>query len=126
MGVVFVKDSSANKCGVITSSYEILLSMLMNTGEFIDLKDAMVPDILERLRELAATEAKQLFAEYRADPSTPLPEVSARISEQITRVHDAVASRLATMKQEDKETAGLSSVVLDHLPRAFIKHVGGD
>merc|ERR1719498_1522934 len=47
-GVTFVKDSSANKSGVITSSYEILLSMLMNTGEFIDLKDAMVPDILER------------------------------------------------------------------------------
>lgn len=28
-GVVIVKDSSANKCGVITSSYEILASMLL-------------------------------------------------------------------------------------------------
>jgi len=125
-GVVFVKDSSANKCGVITSSYEILLSMLLDTDEFIGLKDALVPDILERLRHLAATEARQLFAEYRADPSTPLPEVSARISDQITRVHDAVATRLNEMKREDKETAGLHSVVLDHLPNVFIKHVGSD
>lgn len=33
-GVVFVKDSSANKCGVICSSFEIASSMLMTSDEF--------------------------------------------------------------------------------------------
>ena len=37
-GVVFVKDSSANKCGVICSSYEIIASMLLNTDEFMSIK----------------------------------------------------------------------------------------
>lgn len=37
-GVVFVKDSSANKCGVICSSFEIISSMLMTTDEFMESK----------------------------------------------------------------------------------------
>ena len=37
-GVVFVKDSSANKCGVICSSFEIISSMLMTTDEFVESK----------------------------------------------------------------------------------------
>jgi len=125
-GVVFVKDSSANKCGVITSSYEILLSMLLEPDEFIALKDEMVPDILDRLRELAATEARQLFAEYRADPGVPLPAISAKISDQITRAHDALAVRLAQMDERDKEAAGLPAVVLEHLPQAFRDRCGSD
>lgn len=39
-GVVFVKDSSANKCGVICSSFEIISSMLMGSEEF---KENKVP-----------------------------------------------------------------------------------
>lgn len=39
-GVVFVKDSSANKCGVICSSFEIISSMLMASEEF---KENKVP-----------------------------------------------------------------------------------
>lgn len=37
-GVVFVKDSSANKCGVICSSFEIVSSMLMSSDEFTNSK----------------------------------------------------------------------------------------
>lgn len=37
-GVVFVKDSSANKCGVICSSFEIISSMLMTSDEFTQCK----------------------------------------------------------------------------------------
>lgn len=35
---MFVKDSSANKCGVICSSFEIVSSMLMTSEEFTDSK----------------------------------------------------------------------------------------
>merc|ERR1712216_390328 len=37
-GVKVVKDSSANKCGVITSSYEICSSMLLDEAEFLALR----------------------------------------------------------------------------------------
>lgn len=33
-GIVIVKDSSANKCGVITSSYEICAAMLLSNEDF--------------------------------------------------------------------------------------------
>ena len=117
-GVVFIKDSSANKCGVITSSYEILLSMMLETAEFIALKPLLVPDVLDRLRQVARTEAELLFREARLDPSVPLPVVSARISDQITRAHDALSARLAEMTPAEKDAAGLREVVCDHLPSA--------
>merc|ERR1719482_974861 len=60
-GVVIVKDSSANKCGVITSSYEICSSMLLDESEFLEIKDELVEDVLARLRELARMEADLLF-----------------------------------------------------------------
>jgi glutamate dehydrogenase len=38
-----VKDSSANKCGVICSSMEIAASMLLDEKEFLELKPACAP-----------------------------------------------------------------------------------
>merc|ERR1719201_447901 len=63
-GVSIVKDSSANKCGVITSSYEICASMLLSEEEFLAIKTELVEDVLARLRELAKLEAELLFREY--------------------------------------------------------------
>jgi len=37
-GVTIIKDSSANKCGVITSSYEICAAMLLDEDEFVENK----------------------------------------------------------------------------------------
>jgi glutamate dehydrogenase len=37
-GVTIVKDSSANKCGVITSSNEVATSMLLSKEEFLYIK----------------------------------------------------------------------------------------
>ena len=48
-----VKDSSANKCGVICSSMEIVAGMLLDDKEFIALKPAYVPGVLAILRSLA-------------------------------------------------------------------------
>ena len=41
-GVMIVKDSSANKCGVMCSSYEIMAAMLIDKQEFIDNKEQIV------------------------------------------------------------------------------------
>jgi len=51
-GVMIVKDSSANKAGVCCSSYEIVASMLLAKEEFMDIKEELVEDVLERLREI--------------------------------------------------------------------------
>ena len=63
-----VKDSSANKCGVITSSYEICSSMLLDEAEFMAIKDELVADVLKKLRELAQLEA-EVFTTTTSDQS---------------------------------------------------------
>ncbi len=60
-GVIVVQDSSAIKCGVITSSYEILAGMLLAESEFIEIKDAYVTQVLDRLRLFARLEGELLF-----------------------------------------------------------------
>ena len=62
-GVVIIKDSSANKGGVITSSYEIIAAMLLSEDEFYDNKEAIVQEVLDKLRSLAHMEAELLFRE---------------------------------------------------------------
>merc|ERR1719310_2594767 len=99
-GVIIVKDSSANKCGVITSSYEICASMLLDEAEFLEIKDELVEDVLRRLRELARLEAELLFREYGNYPGA-LPEFSERISRAINRAKEAVSNELAGMERGD-------------------------
>lgn len=62
---VIVKDSSANKCGVICSSFEIMASMLLSSSEFLGIKEEFVTQVLDRLRTLARREAQLMFREYR-------------------------------------------------------------
>jgi len=95
-----VKDSSANKCGVICSSMEIRASMCVSDDEFVALKAPYVEEVLGKLRDMAQLEAQLLFAEARRDPSTPLPALSERISFAILRVADALATLMDSYAKE--------------------------
>jgi glutamate dehydrogenase len=44
-GVIIIKESSANKGGVITSSYEILAGMLLNEAEFLSIRDLFISQV---------------------------------------------------------------------------------
>ncbi|CEG35785.1 nad-specific glutamate [Plasmopara halstedii] len=113
-GVVIVKDSSANKCGVVCSSYEIVASMLLETDEFLAVKDELVIQVLDKLRSLARVEAQLLFREYKKDPFSALPPASERISRAITRVHDAILAHFDDVCEEDKQI--LFTLIEEHLP----------
>ena len=67
-GVLVVKDSSANKCGVVCSSYEILAAHLLSRSAFEAQKAVIVAEVLERLRALASLEADLLFKRVLALP----------------------------------------------------------
>lgn len=118
-GVVVVKDSSANKCGVVCSSYEIMSSMLLSEDEFLACKDEIVDDVLVKLRGLARVEAQLMFREYAKNPDKSLPPTSERISRCITRVHDAVSAALDDVDgdgQGIERRAVLKRLVAEHLP----------
>ena len=49
LGVYIVKDSSANKTGVICSSFEVLAGLTLGDDLFIQEKETLVKEILQRL-----------------------------------------------------------------------------
>ena len=63
-GVLIIKDSSANKTGVICSSYEIIASLTISEREFLEIKATYVSQVIDILRIKADNEAKLLFREY--------------------------------------------------------------
>jgi len=121
-GALIVKDSSANKCGVICSSYEIQAGMLLNDEAFLKIKPTYVQEVLDRLRGLARAEAELLMAERRRHPTLPLAEVSARISKAINGTADIIHASMAQWTQEDRLLS--RTLVVEHLPPVLVRTVG--
>ena len=134
---VIVKDSSANKCGVICSSFEIMACMLLSKSEFLGIKEDFVKQVLDRLRTLARREAQLMFREYRKgkylvgapygpymlsaallDPSKPLPPVSEKISRTIIRASDKAEEALRLMAED--ELFKTLAYVADAIPQALL------
>ena len=115
-GVHIVKDSSANKGGVITSSYEICAAMLLSEDEFFDHKEAIVEEVLEKLRGMAKLEAELLFREAE-NYGGSLPEVSQIISDCINAATDALSGALDTLSEDDREQ--LLPLFRAHLPQTL-------
>ena len=83
-GVVILRDASANKCGVISSSYEIIGNLLLNEKEFLAHKEIYVRDVLAILVKRAADEANLIFRRRRAEGGERLyTEISDAISHEI-------------------------------------------
>ena len=113
-GLPIIKDSSANKCGVICSSMEIVASMVLREGEFKALKPRYVPQVLARLRELARLEAQMLFTEAIRSTNVALPALSERISVSILRVGHALDDALDRLPAS--EQSGLFPLVRESIP----------
>ena len=114
-----VKDSSANKCGVICSSLEIVASMTMSADEFVDIKERYVGEVLARLRELAGLEARMLFAEAARDPSKPYPMISEEISFACLRVTTALGGLLDRFDEPNRHR--LWPLVREQLPACLFE-----
>lgn len=98
-GVKIFKDSSANKCGVICSSYEIIASLLLGEGEFLDIKEQFVEELMVILRRLARMEAATLLREHRRRPGMDLPALSVRLSQAMIRTNDAIAAHFTGLDE---------------------------
>lgn len=82
LGTLVVRDSSANKTGVICSSFEVLAGLTLGDERFYEHKDILVKEILERLRQLAYQEASLMIREHK-ETGAYLTDISAKISERI-------------------------------------------
>lgn len=115
-GVMIVKDSSANKGGVITSSYEICAAMLASEEEFFEHKEAIVQEVLAKVRSLARLEAELLFREAETY-GTRLPETSQIISNAINTATDALTAALENLSEDECDQ--LLPLFRSHLPQTL-------
>jgi glutamate dehydrogenase len=121
-GALILKDSSANKCGVICSSFEIGACMLLEESEFMEIKEVFVGQVLSRLRDLARAEAELLARLHQHHPHSPLPEMSIRISRIMSRVSDSLIANWENMGETQQQE--LKRLVVEHLPPILVERVG--
>ncbi len=93
LGVIIIKDSSANKGGVICSSFEVLSGLVLSEKEFIEHKTTLVEEILTTIESRCRDEARTLLASHG---QKYLTEVSELISEHITRYTDELLHYFST------------------------------
>ena len=93
LGVKIIKDSSANKCGVICSSFEVLCGLVLTPEEMLEHKQKVVEEILAVLHERAYLEAR-LLLDTHAKTGSFLTVLSDRISERINQYTDQLLSHL--------------------------------
>ncbi|MBI5017926.1 MAG: NAD-glutamate dehydrogenase [Deltaproteobacteria bacterium] len=116
-GVVVIRDASANKCGVIASSYEILANLLLTEREFLEHKDEYVADVLEILEKRAKEEAVLIFRRHRAGEGRVL---YTQISEALSAEINGHYERLVAFFRDRPELCGqplFRKALVAHLPR---------
>jgi glutamate dehydrogenase len=112
--VVLMRDASANKCGVISSSYEIIANLLLSDEEFLANKQRYVSDVLRILEQRAEDEARLLVKRHKGGKK-PWTQISDEVSVQINRNY----SRLFEFFQQNPEIGRqplFEKVILSHLP----------
>jgi glutamate dehydrogenase len=112
-GILDVKDASANKCGVITSSYEILSGLMLDEEEFRREKEVLVPQVMEILAFNARREAEWLFATRKATGEF-LTDLTDRLSRSINAKNVEITEYLGT-----HEELITDELLLAHLPKLF-------
>lgn len=115
LGVLIIKDSSANKGGVIASSFEVLLGLVLSEEEFVKEKELLVAEVLEIIRNFSQKEARLLIQTHQKDQRF-LTEISEEISSRINQFTDQLLSYLEKIPISSEEHSTLFSCFLDYLP----------
>ncbi len=120
-GVLILRDASANKCGVISSSYEIIANLLMTEKEFLIHKEDYVRGVLEILEKRAEDEARLIFKRYKEKKgSLLLTEISDAISIEINEHYEGLF-RFFQERPELADQRVFRKMLLNHLPSLIRK-----
>lgn len=117
-GVIIIKDSSANKGGVITSSYEVLTGLMLSEKEFIQEKPSLMPVILDLIREKAKNEG-QLMLEHHAETGAYLTDISEWISEKINTYMYQLLDYFETIKLPKDPKHPLIRCLINYCPKTL-------
>jgi len=120
-GVLIFKDSSANKCGVISSSYEILGGLALDDPQFVEMKAAYAKDLLVRLEEVANQEAKCMLDYYKETKhQVRMVAISDLVSQKVNMYTDAIAEYLKPLDLFKEENKKLLQIFIDYVPKVLL------
>ncbi len=113
IGVYIIKDSSANKTGVICSSFEILAGLTLGDDLFIEHKEILVQEILERLERCAAQEA-DLILRTHEETGADMCEISTEIATLMNSYKYEILGYLENIPLPKSPESPLISIALDY------------
>lgn len=116
LGVLIVKDSSANKGGVIASSYEILCGLALSDEEMKQYHQNIVDETLKILEKRSLEEA-QLLLKTHQEHGLPLTEISDKISQKINLYTYQLLDYLETVTLSDNPKDPLIQCYLSYCPQ---------
>ncbi|MCP4114878.1 MAG: NADP-specific glutamate dehydrogenase GdhA [Desulfobacteraceae bacterium] len=129
-GIMHIKDTTANKGGVFSSSIaEVLTGFLF--GEAYEEKllndtktrSALIKDIMELVIDYGAAETKMLLKIHEREPAIPLFDLSEKTSEQIFKLQALLDQEIGTILKDGE----LVRKVMEHyIPGVLIKRLGHD
>ncbi|MCP4337580.1 MAG: NADP-specific glutamate dehydrogenase GdhA, partial [Desulfobulbaceae bacterium] len=125
-----IKDSTANKGGVFSSSIAEVLTGFLFQDQYEEklLNDPetrceLIKDIIHLVDHYSQLETDLLLKIYDADPSVPLFDLSERTSEQIFALQDNLVERLDEILADEE----LVWLVMEHyIPSVLISKLGRD
>ncbi len=122
-GMLAVPGHSANKTGVICSSYEILAGLCLSEAEFLALKKEYVEQVLDILRARARSEAELLLREYRlASGRKTITDISRDLSLSINSLADNIYKVLDAKGNPVAESSELRNLILEYCPRILAEN----
>jgi len=116
-GIVLIRDAAANKCGVISSSYEIIANLVLSEQEFLKHKDEYVADVLDILERRAADEARLIFTRRQQSGGLQsFTQIAGDLSREINLNYGKIFDYLQA-HAELLDTAPMRRAVKAHLPK---------
>lgn len=116
LGVIIIKDSSANKGGVITSSLEVLISLTVPEKDFLDNKPLIMKEVLSIITERARNEAQLLLKTY-AETGAYLTDISDQISKKINTFTYELLDYLESKNISHDPSSPLMQCLMNYCPK---------
>jgi len=125
-----IKDSTANKGGVFSSSVsEVLTAFLLGDDyenrllDDVDTRWAMIRDIMTLVDKYARLETGMLLRIHEANPEIPLFDLSEKTSEQIFALQAVLVEHMDTILSD---TELVKKVMSHYIPQVLVKTLGMD
>ncbi|MFO7751832.1 MAG: NAD-glutamate dehydrogenase [Desulfobacteraceae bacterium] len=125
-----IKDSTANKGGVFSSSVSEVLTAFLLGDDYepkllhdIETRWAMIRDIMTLVDKYSRAETDMLIRIHEANPETQLFDLSEKTSEQIFSLQNTLVKN---MEKILKDTDLVKQVLTHYIPPVLIRQLGID